>query len=174
MEITPTIKAILLSISGRSKKYWTFWLSRHEWSKYDTTQDKLRYIIKKLKQEWYITLEWYEPNPAFKANPVRAVYKATEKLFDLVKSFTKKIVDLNDKIVEWCKKQDIRSTLSSHGIELFKWRRIGKKWSSITYSDQKKCISDWKTWKKWNLFNYLKDHEGQGTLEFYKNFISNA
>lgn len=169
MEITPTIKAILLSISGRSKKYWTFWLSRHEWEKYDTTQDKLRYIIKKLKQEWYITLEWYEPNPSFKANPVRAVYKATEKLFDLVKSFTQKIVDLNDKIIRWCSEQNPMEVLRQHGIEVF-GKRVGKKNSSVTVSINW-AISDWKTWKKWNLFNYLKDHEGQGTLEFYKNFI---
>lgn len=169
MEITPTIKAILLSISGRSKKYWTFGLSRHEWAKYETTQDKLRYIIKKLKQEWYITLEWYEPNPSFKANPVRAIYKATDKLFDLVQSFTKKIVDLNDKIIRWCSEQNPLDTLRQHGIQVF-GRRIGKKNSSITVSGIWE-ISDWKTGKKWNLFNYLRDFNQQSTLEFYNNFI---
>jgi len=127
MEITPTIKAILLSIQGRSNKYWTFWLSRHEWEKYDTTQDKLRYIIKKLKQEGYITLVWYEPHPGFKANPVRAVYTATQKLLDLIKTFTRKIHDMNSRIVQWCKMQNPSEILSSHGIELFRWGRIWKK-----------------------------------------------
>ena len=169
MEITPTIKAILLSVSGRSQKYWTFWLSRHEWSKYDTTQDKLRYIIKKLKQEWYITLEGYEPNPSFKANPVRAVYKATEKLFDLVKSFTKKIVDLNDKIVRWCSEQNPLDTIRQHDIQVF-GKRIGKKNSNVTVS-QKWCISDWRTWEKWNLFDFLRKESGQWVLEFYYNFV---
>lgn len=171
MLINPTIKAILLSISGRSNKYWTFGLSRHEWEKYWTTQDKLRTIIKKLKAEGYITLEWYEPNPSFKANPVRAVYKATSKLFDLVKSFTQKVVDLNEKIIMWCSQQDPIELLRSHGIQLF-GRRIWKKWSSVSVS-RKWCISDWKSGKKMNLFDYLRDLSGQGTLEFYRNFISN-
>lgn len=169
MEITPTIKAILLSISWRSKKYWTFWLSRHEWQKYDTTQDKLRYIIKKLKQEWYITLEWYEPNPAFRANPVRAVYRATSKLFDLIKSFTQKIVDLNDKIISWCASQNPADILRQHGIQVF-GKRVGKKKSNITVGRLWQ-ISDWRTWEKWNLFDFLRRESGQWVLEFYYNFI---
>lgn len=172
MEITDTIKAILQSISGRSNKYWEFWLSKYEYEKYWLTERSLRTIIEKLRNEWYIQWVRYEYFKWIEWDVrKRNIFIATEKLTDLLKTFTKKIVDLNDKIIEWCKKQDIRSTLSSHGIELFKWRRIGKKWSSITYSDNKKCISDWKTWKKWNLFNYLKEFENQSTLEFYKNFV---
>lgn len=173
MIITPTIKAILLSISGRSKKYGTFWLSRHEYAKYETTPDKLRMIIKKLKQEWYITHEWYEPNPSFRANPVRAIYKATDKLIDLVKSFVQKVVDLNDKIIQWCSEQDPIATLKAHSVELFGYS-IGKKRSGITVDRATGCISNWKTGKKWNLFNYLKEIEGQGTMEFYRNFIGNV
>lgn len=171
MEITPTIRAILLSIQWRSKKYWTFWLSRHEYEKYDTTQDKLRYIIKKLKQEWYITLVWYEPHPDFKANPVRAVYKATEKLFDLLKTFTRKIQDMNNRIINWCKEQNPYEILSSHGIELFIWGRIWKKNSKITISKKNNAISDWKTWEKYNLFDYLRGIYGQSSYEFFNNFI---
>ena len=172
MTITPEIKAILQSISGRSQKYWTFGLSRHEYAKYNTTQDKLRLIIKKLKQEWYITHEWYEPNPAFKANPVRALYRATDKLLDLIQSFIQKIGDLSNKIIAWCGEQDPIATLLDHGIELFGYS-IGKRKSGITVDTRTGCISNWKTGKKWNLFNYLRDHEGQGTLEFYHNFIAN-
>jgi hypothetical protein len=33
----------------------------------------------------------------------RNIYTASQKLLDLVKSFTKSIVDMNAKIIEWCK-----------------------------------------------------------------------
>lgn len=172
MLITPEIKRIIQSISGRSNKYWEFWLSRHEYEKYWLTEMKLRTIINNLVKEWYITkirCEYF----SFLPNMIRRrnIYKATQLLIDLVKSFTKKIVDLNDKIIRWCSEQNPLEVLRQHGIRVF-GRRIGKKNSSITFSS---CweISDWKTWKKWNLFNYLKEMNGQSTIEFYRNFISN-
>jgi hypothetical protein len=59
--------------------------------------------------------------------------------------------------------------LKDNDIQLF-GRRIGKKNSSITVSGIWE-ISDWKTGKKWNLFNYLRDYNKQSTLEFYNNFV---
>lgn len=170
MLITPEIKRIIQSISGRSNKYWEFWLSRHEYEKYWLTEMKLRTIINNLVKEGYITkirCEYF----SFLPNMIRRrnIYKATQILIDLVKSFTKKIVDLNEKIVRWCSEQNPLEVLRQHGIEVF-GKRVGKKNSSTTVSIKWE-ISDWKTGKKWNLFNYLKDHEGQGTVEFYKNFI---
>lgn len=174
MQITPTIKSILLSISGRSKKYWTFWLSRHEYKKYNTTPDKLRLIIKKLKSEWYITHEWYEANPSFKANPVRAIYNATQKLLDLVRSFTESIKDMNERIVKWCKEQNPTKTLKNFWIEVYNGGRIGKKKSSITVNNKNWSIKDWKTWKSYNLYNYLKESIGCTHHYFFNNFIGNV
>jgi len=172
MQITHEIKRIIQSISGRSNKYWEFWLSRHEYEKYGLTEMKLRTIINNLVKEGYITkirCEYF----SFLPNMIRRrnIYKATHLLIDLVKSFTQKIVDLNDKIIRWCSEQNPLDIFRQHDIQVF-WKRLNKKNSSITFSS---CweISDWKTWKKWNLFNYLKEMNGQSTIEFYKNFISN-
>jgi hypothetical protein len=63
----------------------------------------------------------------------RNIYKATQLLTDLAKSFTKKIVDLNDKIIRWCSEQNPLKVLKDNDIQLF-GRRIGKKNSSITVS----------------------------------------
>ncbi len=171
MQFTPLVKQILLSISGRSKKYWKFWLSRHEYKKYDTTPDKLRLIIKKLKSEWYIILEWYEPNPEFKANPIRAIYRATQKLFDMVASFADSIQDMNEKIIVWCKNQNPIKTLKDFWIEVSNGGRIGKKKSSITVNKQNGAIKDWKTWKTYNLYNYLRESLDCTHHYFFKHFI---
>lgn len=170
MTITPEIKAILQSISGRSNKYWEFWLSRHEYEKYWLTEMKLRTIINNLVKEWFIQkirCEYF----SFLPNMIRRrnIYRATQILIDLVKSFTQKVVDLNEKIIAWCSQQNLIKAFKDHDIQVF-GRRIGSKQSSITFSSLWE-ISDWKTGKKWNLFNYLRDHEGQGTIEFYRNFI---
>lgn len=173
MQITPTIKAILLSISGRSKKYGTFWLSRHEYEKYDTTQDKLRLIIKKLKAEWYILHQWYEKHEKFKANPVRCVYVATQKLFDLVSGFAEAIKDMNEKIVNWCKDQNPVQALRDFWIEVFKWGRIWKAKSSITINIKNGAIKDWKTCKTYNLYNYLRESLDCTHSYFFSHFIWN-
>lgn len=170
MTITPEIKAIIQSISGRSNKYWEFWLSRHEYEKYWLTEMKLRTIINNLVKEGYITkirCEYF----SFLPNMIRRrnIYKATQLLIDLAKSFIQKIVDLNEKIIAWCSEKKPVDRLKEHDIQMY-WNRLNKKNSSVTVSVTW-AISDWKTWKKWNLFNYLKDHENQGTLEFYKNFV---
>lgn len=89
---------------------------------------------------------------------------------DLVKSFAQKVVDLNNKIIAWCSEQDPIATLRDHGIEVFGYS-IGKKRSGVTVDRATGCISNWKTGKKWNLFNYLCDFNEQSTLEFYNNFI---
>lgn len=172
MLITPLVKKILLSITWRARTYETFWLSRHEHEKYKTTQDKLRYIIKKLKAEWYITLEWYEPNPSFPANPIRAKYKATTKLFDLVKSFAKSIENMNEKIIDWCKNQKPFDLMRSFWLEVTTGGRIGGKESKITVNKRTWSVTNWKEWKSWNLFWYLREQTGQGVLEFYKNFVN--
>lgn len=171
MQINSTTKAILLSILWRSRKYWKFWLSRHEYAKYDTTPDKLRLIIRKLKAEWYITLEWYEKHESFKANPIRAVYKATQKLFDICASFTESIKDMNEKIIGWCKEQNPVQTLRSFWIEVFNGGRIGKKKSSITVNKRNWSIKNWKTWKTYNLYNYLRESLNCTHKEFFTNFI---
>jgi hypothetical protein len=44
----------------------------------------------------------------------RNIYKITEKLTDLVKSFTKKIADLNEKIIRWCNNQKPVEILRLH------------------------------------------------------------
>lgn len=171
MQITPTIKAILLSISWRSKKYWTFGLSRHEYEKYGTTQDKLRLIIKKLKSEWYIILEWYEPHESFKANPVRAIYKATDKLLSLVKSFSEGIADMNEKIIWWCKNQNPVQTLRDFWVQVFAGGRIWDKKAKVTVNKKTWAIKDWKTWKSYNLYNYLRESLDCSHTYFFKHFI---
>lgn len=171
MEITPTLKKILRSIAWRANKYWTFWLSRHEWEKFDTTQDKLRYIIKKLKQEWYITLEWYESHESFRANPVRAIYKATDKLLDLVRTFTESVKDMNEKIITWCKNQNPVQTLRDFWVQIFNGGRIWKKKSSITINKETWAIKDWKTWKSYNLYNYLRESLECSHTYFFNHFI---
>lgn len=173
MEITDTIKAILQSISWRSNKYWEFWLSKYEYEKYWLTERSLRTIIEKLRNEWYIQWVRYEYFKWIEWDVrKRNIFIATEKLTDLLKTFTKKIVDLNDKIIKWCGKQDILKVLWQHDIQLF-GRRIGKRNSSITVG-KKWQIQDWKTWEKWNLFDYLRKESWQWILEFYHNFVSNA
>ena len=171
MQITPTIKAILLSIAWRSRKYGTFWLSRHEYEKYGTTPDKLRLIIKKLKQEGYIVHQWYEKHEAFKANPVRAIYTATDKLLNLVATFAEAIKDMNEKIITWCKNQNPVQTLRDFGIEVFNGGRIWKKKSSLTVNRTTGAIKDWKTWKSYNLYNYLRESVDCTHTYFFKNFI---
>lgn len=171
MQITPTIKQVLLSISGRSKKYGKFWLSRHEYEKFWTTPDKLRLIIRKLKLEWYITFECYEPNPSFKANPIRAVYRATNKLLEFVKWLWKSISDMNEKIVGWCKNQNPIQTLRNYWIEVFNWGRLWEKRSKVTVNARNWSITNWKTWEKWNLFNYIRDTLWVSTHEFFINNI---
>lgn len=172
MQITPEIKKLIQSISGRSNKYWEFWLSRHEYEKYWITEMKLRTIINNLVKEGYITkirCEYFSFLPWMIRR--RNIYRATQLLIDLVKSFTQKVVDLNEKIIAWCSDKNPIDRLKEFGIQVF-GKRVGKKNSSTTVSIKWE-ISDWKTWKKWNLFNYLKELNWQTTREFYFNFIAN-
>ncbi len=63
----------------------------------------------------------------------RNIYKATQLLIDLAKSFIQKIVDLNEKIIRWCSENNPLEVLRQHGIEVF-GKRVGKKNSSVTVS----------------------------------------
>lgn len=171
MQIDDTIKAILRSLSWRSKAYKQFWFSRHEYKKFWLTERTLRTIINQLKAFWYIEQVWQEKYTEMGQPRRRNIFRATQKLFDMVASFTESIKDMNEKIIGWCKNQNPVQTLRDFWIEVFKWGRIGKKKSSLTVNRTTGAIKDWKTWKTYNLYNYLRESVDCTHTYFVKHFI---
>lgn len=171
MQINDTTKEILRSLSGRSKVYTNFWFSRHEYAKFWLTERTLRTIINQLKAFWYIKQIWQERYIENGQPRRRNIFIATQKLFDMVASFTESIKDMNEKIIGWCKTQNPVQTLRDFGIEVFNGGRIGKKKSSITVNKKNWSIKDWKTWKTYNLYNYLKQSLNCTHAYFINNFI---
>lgn len=171
MQIDDTIKNILRSLSGRSKAYKQFWFSRHEYKKFWLTERTLRTIISHLKASGYIQQVWQEKYTEMWQPRRRNIFIATQKLFDIVASFTESIKDMNDKIFTWCKKQNPVQILRDFGVEVFNGGRIGKKNSSITVNKHHGAIKDWKTWKTYNLYNYLRQYLDCTHQYFFTNFI---
>lgn len=176
MQITETIKTIIHSIHWRANTYGQFGLSKYEFEKFWLTERTLRTIINKLQLAWYIERVWQETfikEVAGKAVKMRRnLYKATTKLFALVKSFAKSIENMNEKIIDWCKNQRPFDLIRSFWLEVTMWGRIGGKKSKITVNKRNWSVTNWKEQKSWNLFWYLREHTGQGVLEFYHNFIA--
>ena len=171
MQINDTLKNILRSLAGRSKSYTQFWFSRHEYKKFWLTERTLRTIINQLKALGYIEQVWQEKYTEMWQPRRRNIFRATQKLFDIVASFTESIKDMNEKIVSWCKSQNPIQTLRDFWIEVFNGGRIGKKKSSITVSKKNGAIKDWKTWKTYNLYNYLRESLDCTHSYFIQNFI---
>lgn len=170
MEINATTKEILMSIHWRSQKYTKFGISKYEYEKYWLTERKLRTIINNLIIEWFITNVWQE---IFYKNCIkmrRNVYIATEKLLDLVKSFTKSIVDMNAKIIKWCNENPVQK-LRDMGVFVAGNGRIWDKKSKTTVNKRNWAITNWKTGEKCNVFNYLRDRENCDTFYFFTHFI---
>ena len=171
MNITSNIKKILLSINGRQKKYTRFWFSRHEYEKYWMTEYELRKLIERLQTEQLIQkvetekfIDKWRPRK-------RNIWIVTDLFISLVASFKKWVENMNEKIVGWCKNQNPIQTLRNYWIEVFNWGRLWKKWSKVTVNARNWSITNWKTWEKWNLFNYIRDTLGQWTYEFFTNNI---
>lgn len=165
---------MLRSISGRSSKYKEFAFSRHEYKKYGVTEYAMRNIINSLRHEneylQFVRCEnWQDSKWAPRR---RNIYIATQKLLDLVKSFTKSITDMNAKIIDWCKQNPIQK-LRDMGVFVASNGRIWDKKSKTTVNKQNWAITNWKTGEKWNIFNYLRDRENCSILYFYNNFVWN-
>ena len=172
MQITDTIKTILYSIQGRAKKYGKFWLSRHEYEKFWLTERSLRTIIKNLQKERLIQkidtekyMEDWKPRR-------RNIWIITDTFTIIMKWLWKSISDMNEKIVGWCKNQNPIQTLRNYWIEVFNWGRLWEKRSKVTVNARNWAITNWKTWEKWNLFNYIRNTIGQWTYEFFTNNIN--
>lgn len=157
MQINDTLKNILRSLAWRSKSYTNFWFSKYEFEKFWLTERTLRTIIEQMQKLWYIEKVGQEKFMKDWIYMRRNLYKAHTKLFDMVASFTEAIKDMNDKIVSWCKEQNPVQTLKNFWIEVFSGGRIGKKKSSLTINKKNGAIKDWKTWKSYNLYNYLRE-----------------
>lgn len=171
MQITDTIKTILYSIQGRANKYGKFWLSRYEYAKFGITERNLRTIIKNLDKENIIKfVECEEFFDNWKPRR-RNIWIITDTFTMIMKWLWKSISDMNEKIVGWCKNQNPIQTLRNYWIEVFNWGRLWEKRSKITVNARNWAITNWKTWEKWNLFNYIRDTLGQWTYEFFTNNI---
>lgn len=173
MHITEPVKDILRSLSWRSRTYIRFWFSRHEYKKFWLTERTLRTIISQLKASGYIQQVGQEKYTEMWQPRRRNIFIATQKLFDIVASFTESIKEMNEKIVSWCKNQNSVQTLRDFGIEVFNGGRIGKKKSSLTVSKKNGAIKDWKTWKTYNLYNYLRESLNCTHAYFFSHFIWN-
>lgn len=171
MEITDKIKEILKSAYGRHKKYREFWLSKMEYPKYWLTERKMRTIVNNLQKNWYIQKVRCEN--FIKDWPKRRnIFIATKKLIDLVQSFTKSIIDMNAKIIDWCKQNPVQK-LRDMGIIVQNNGRIWNKKSKTTINKRNWAITNWKTWETWNLFNYLRDFVWWDTMYFFTHFVWN-
>lgn len=171
MELTNTIKDIFRSISGRANKYKEFGLSRHEYEKYGVSENKMRSIINEMYKDWLIEkirCEKYRENGAPRR---RNIWIVTDKFLSIIQTITKSISDLNTKIIDWCKKQNPVQVLREHGIFVANNGRIGDKKSKITINKRNWSITNWKTWDKSNLFNYLRDNIWCDTIYFFTHFI---
>lgn len=171
MQLNEPVKEILRSLSWRARTYTRFWFSRHEYKKFWLTERTLRTIINQLKALGYIQQVWQEKYTEMWQPRRRNIFVATQKLFDMVASFTESINEMNEKIVSWCKEQNPVQTLKDFWIEVFNGGRIWKKKSSITVNKQNGAIKDWKTWKTYNLYNYLRESLDCTHQYFFKHFI---
>lgn len=172
MEINETTKQILRSIHGRYQKYKEFGLSRYEYEKYGVSERIMRWIINKLQIEGFIEKVRCENYQVEWKPKRRNIWRVTSKLLDLVKSFTKSILDMNAKIIDWCKQNPIQK-LRDMGVFVANNGRIWDKKSKTTVNKWNGAITNWKTWETWNIFNYLRDKENCDTLYFLKHFIWN-
>lgn len=169
MEITGTIKDIILSVSGRSSKYKELCISRYEYKKYWVTEYEMRKMINFLKKD-YLQLVRCEKYTEKWAPRRRNIYIATQKLLDLVKSLTKSITDMNAKIIDWCKQNPVQK-LRDMGVFVACNGRIWDKKYKTTVNKRNWAITNWKTKESWNIFNYLRDKENCTTLYFFNHFI---
>lgn len=171
MKLTESTIKLLRSIHWRANTYNIFWLSRYEYKKFWLTERTLRAIISYLKANHYIEHVDTEHYVHFWEPRRRYLYVATEKLMDLVKSFTTSIENMNEKIVNWCKKQNPVSILRDFGITVNNSGRIWGKESKITINRRSWAITNWKEWKTYNLYNYLREHLQCTHQYFFKHFI---
>lgn len=171
MKITESTKQILRSLLWRSQKYKTFWFSRHEYEKFWLTERTLRTIISKLQDEKIIKKVYTETYSVDWKPRRRNIWVATDKLSDIVKSFTDSISDMNEKIIWWCKNQNPIQTLRSFWVQVFSGGRIWDKKSKITVNKNTWAIKNWKTWKSYNLYNYIRESIDCSHAYFFKHFI---
>ena len=168
----PIVQKILLSLNGRSKSYQSFWFSRHEYDKFWVTENQLRAVIHFLKSEWYIVFQWYESHPQCKFNPRRCMFTATEKFFDLIKTFSQWVEEMNNKIISWCKKQKPLETLRAFGIVVTTCGRLHDKNSNITVNRWTWAITKWgRNEKKYNLYSYLREYLECSHKEMLTNIV---
>ena len=162
-------KDIYISIAWRALKYWEFCISRYEYKKYWVTEYQMRKIINTLKKEYIqlVRCEYYLKGWKPKK---RNIFIATQKLFDIVKSFTTSIKNMNEKIIVWCKHNPIQK-LRDLGVLVYNNGRIWAKNSKTTINKQNWAITNWKTWEKWNIFNYIKSITWYNTYYSFTHFI---
>mgnify|MGYP003419491991 FL=1 len=171
MQFTESTKQILRSLLWRSQKYRMFWFSRHEYEKFWLTERTLRTIIEKLQAEKIIKKVYTETYSVDWKPRRRNIWIATDRLLELVKSFSEAIADMNDKIISWCKNQNPVQTLREFGVQVFSGGRLWDKKSKVTVNKKTWAIKDWKTWKSYNLYNYLRESLECSHTYFFKHFI---
>lgn len=167
-DMIEVVTKILYSVKGRAKKYWVFGLSRHEYTKYDITEYQFRKIIKTLRDKGYITFHKLVQEVRNWKPSKYNLYELWNRLKQIFSSLQRGVENLNDKIIAWTKQNSSIELLRSFGIQVKNNWKFGK----LSVNKKTGAISDWKNNKKYNLFNYLREKENQGILEFYNNFIN--
>lgn len=138
------LRSVVQAIRWRSEKYSRIWISRTEYQYFWLGEMKLRQIIDYLRQIGFINKVGMEKSGKYMCN-----------VYVMHDFFDHGIDRMNEKIVSWCRSTDVKVILSYFGVTC-KGLRIW--WvKSITFNRRSHCIADWKTWKKWNLFNYIRD-----------------
>jgi len=165
--IIEQVTKIIYSIRWRAKAYWEFWLSRHEYTKYDITEYQFRNIIKVLRDKWYITFHKLVIESKNWRPSKYNLYSLGNRLKQIFATIQRGVENINDKIIAWTKQNAPIDLLRSFGIQV---KNNGKFWK-LSVNKKTGAISDWKENKKYNLFNYLRDYTNQNTLEFFNNFV---
>jgi len=96
------------------------------------------------------------------------LYALWNRLKQLFSKLQRGVENLNDKIIAWTKQNNPIELLRSFWIQVKNNWKFGK----LSVNKKTGAITDWKNNNKYNLFNYLREKENQGILEFYNNFIS--
>ncbi len=140
-------RAILLSIKGRKDKYWSVGISRKENEKYGISEWQMRKFIKKCVSVGIIEKTGEKKIGRFNCN----IYSVSS----IIDTITGYISDMNKKIIDWCKESNARDVLVNFGNKI-KWYRLnGRK--SLTFHKKTGIVSDWKEWKKMNLFDFVRE-----------------
>jgi hypothetical protein len=63
--------------------------------------------------------------------------------------------------------------MKSIGIKIDNNGRIWDKCDKVTINKTSGAITNWKTWEKWNIFNYLKEKTNMSPISFYLKYVWN-